>query len=118
MTRVNFYFLHNFFRMTTHILNIAHFKFRNFFGKLQLENHIPKHIQVWDEVHEPLRVDGHQVNDLADGAVLLGGAVHAKRLPVYGRDQRSPQVHPHNEHLLKVLRQQDALSLESKHTVL
>ena len=64
---------------------------------------LPEHVEVRNEVHEPLRVDGHEVDDLSDGAVLLGGAVHAKGLPVDGRDQGRAEVHPDDEHLLKVL---------------
>ena len=73
----------------------------------------PEHVEVRNEVHESLRVDGHEVDDLSYRAVLLGGAVHAEGLPVYGRDQGRAEVHPDNEHLLEILRQQDALEFLS-----
>ena len=69
----------------------------------------PKHVEIWNEIHEPLRINRHQVDDLADRAVLLRCAVHAKGFAVDGRDETRPQVHAHHKHLLEVLRQENAL---------
>ena len=64
----------------------------------------PKHVQVGDEVHEPLCIDGHQVDDFTHGALLLRRAVHSKGFPVDRGDERGPEVHPDHKHLLEVLR--------------
>ena len=63
-------------------------------------------MQVRHEVHELLRVDGHVVDDLADGGLLARLVGKAQRLAVDGSDNGRAHAHASHERAVKVLVQQ------------
>lgn len=71
---------------------------------------LPQHVQVRHQIHEPLDIHGHKVDNLAHRALLPGSRGDLQALLVDDGGDRRPELHPHQVQHGRGLRCKQGLS--------